>query len=189
MKTFSIHWLLSRSMLLAGMLSMVACASNSVQAGSTGSRVSDRTELCLLSADQFEAGQGTETPQPVMVHAELALDHGSRSRGLMHRESLAEDAGMLFYYPRAEYRSFWMFQTLIPLDIAFLNDQGRILNIHTMEPCMSANPQHCQGYQSDASARAALELNAGAFAQFGMGPGDYVLDAHCEQSPWAQGWD
>lgn len=185
MKTFSINWL-RRSVTLAGVLSMVACAPNSAQAGAAAN---EPTQLCLISAQQFSAGQSTNTNNAITINAELALDHASRSRGLMHRESLADDAGMLFYYPRAEYRGFWMFQTLIPLDIAFLNDQGRILNIQTMEPCMSANPSHCHGYQSDAAARAALELNAGAFAQYDISAGDYVLNARCEQSPWAQGWD
>lgn len=189
LKTFSLNCL-RRSVTLAGVLSMVACAPNSAQAGAAAN---ERAQLCLISAQQFSAGQGTDadtdTNNAITINAELALDHASRSRGLMHRESLAEDAGMLFYYPRAEYRGFWMFQTLIPLDIAFLNDQGRILNIQTMEPCMSANPSHCQGYQSDAAARAALELNAGAFAQYDINAGDYVLDARCEQSPWAQDWD
>ena len=171
--------------LVIGALSMVACAPNSAhESSSTVDSAAQSTELCLLTAAQHESN----TREGISIDAELALNEERRSQGLMHREALAENAGMLFYYPRAEYRGFWMFQTLIPLDIAFLDDEGRILQIKTMEPCMSSIPHHCPGYRSNAQARAALELNAGAFAQFDISEGDYVFNASCERSPWADGW-
>lgn len=186
----SVRWL-RRSRVLAlvsGALTMMACAPNSahenIAVSDSVAEVAEQTELCLLSAAQREAAAG----EGISIDAELALNEERRAQGLMHREELAENAGMLFYYPRAEYRGFWMFQTLIPLDIAFLDDEGRILQIKTMEPCMSSVPHHCPGYRSNAQARAALELNAGAFAKFDIREGDYVFNASCEQSPWAEGW-
>lgn len=164
-------------------LSMSAC----VQAGQAEpqSNGTPMAELCLASAPQ---GLASATQTHARVQTELALTDEDRSRGLMHREHLEPDAGMLFYYPNSQYRSFWMFNTLIPLDIAYLTDAGEILQIITMQPCLSDHPGRCRGYESDARARAALELNAGRFAELGVSAGDYVLDASCQQAPWAEGW-
>lgn len=178
------------SMSLALTLSMSACA----HAGQVAtehqhsSPSAPMAELCLASIAQPGQAEFTEAFEVAQVQAELALTDEQRARGLMHREHLAADAGMLFYYPNSQYRSFWMFSTLIPLDIAYLTDAGEILQIITMQPCFSDNPGRCPGYQSDARARAALELNAGRFAELGVTAGDYVLNANCQSAPWAEGW-
>lgn len=144
------------------------------------SELPSQANLCLASAPGADA--------VAMIDSELALTDETRARGLMHRQHLAPDAGMLFYYPNTHYRSFWMFNTLIPLDIAYLSDEGEITQIITMEPCLHDNPGRCQSYPSDRRARAALELNAGAFEQLGVSVGDYVLEQSCRQAPWATGW-
>lgn len=176
---------------MAGALGCAPMSSNDDNPEQNGNSLTDSEDgnICLLTAEAHENQAGQQRrASAVMINAEFALDNEQRSRGLMHREHLAEDEGMLFYYPDSEYRGFWMFQTLIPLDIAFLDDEGRILQIQTMEPCMSSNPRDCPGYQSSDAARAALELNAGAFAEFSIAQGDYVFNAACEQAPWAEGW-
>lgn len=139
---------------------------------------------CATVNDEHRATLCLAGETPVMIDAELAVDYNSRARGLMQRESLGENQGMLFYYPDTEYRGFWMYQTLIPLDIAFLADDGEIIDIQTMEPCLSSNPRHCPGYQSVAPARAALEVNAGAFEQFSIKVGDYVYEQSCTRKAW-----
>lgn len=149
---------------------LLACSSLS-QAG-VGD---DRANLCLAGSND------------VIVDAELAVDFSRRASGLMHRESLGSHEGMLFYYPSSEYRGFWMYQTLIPLDIAFLDDDGRIQQIKTMEPCLSNRTSDCPGYSSNAPARAALEVNAGMFKEQGIRVGDYVYDETCSQAIW-QRW-
>lgn len=152
-------------------------------------RDAPKAEVCLASSDhQQGVDSSTMAHELARIQTELALTDEHRARGLMHREHLAPEEGMLFYYPNSQYRSFWMFNTLIPLDIAYLADDGEILQIITMEPCLSDNPGRCKGYQSDGRARAALELNARAFAELGVGVGDYVLEATCQHSPWAAGW-
>lgn len=139
---------------------------------------------CAAATDTTANGLCLSGSTTVMINAEVAADDRSRARGLMQRDSLGSHEGMLFYYPDTQYRGFWMYQTLIPLDIAFLADNGEIVDIQTMEPCLSNSPRQCPGYQSSAPARAALELNAGAFEQFSIQVGDYVYEQSCSREPW-----
>ncbi|MEC8897176.1 MAG: DUF192 domain-containing protein, partial [Pseudomonadota bacterium] len=81
----------------------------------------------------------TETARhPVVL--EVASDSKDRQKGLMGREALAENAGMLFSYDyeRSPEQGFWMYQTLLPLDIAFLDNEGVIVSIRQMHPCASS---------------------------------------------------
>ena len=78
----------------------------------------------------------------------LAEDDAARSLGLMHRDSMPEDSGMLFRWSKADPRSFWMKDTKIPLDIAFIASDGTITNIEKMEPfslksVLSTKPAVC----------------------------------------------
>lgn len=68
------------------------------------------------------------------IQVEVADDPAERERGLMYRESLPDDEGMLFVYPTQDTRSFWMRNTLIPLDIAFIDPDGLIVDIQQMQP-------------------------------------------------------
>jgi uncharacterized membrane protein (UPF0127 family) len=78
--------------------------------------------------------------------------------GLMHRTELPQNQGMLFIYPDSKIRSFWMKNTLIPLDIIFIDQNQQIINIHTATPCLS---EQCPTYQSHSPAQFILEINAG----------------------------
>jgi uncharacterized membrane protein (UPF0127 family) len=102
------------------------------------------------------------------IEAEVAADNASRMQGLMHRKSLPPNRGMLFVFPRAERYCMWMRNTFLPLSVAFLDEQGKILNIEDMEPQTEDN--HCAG----APARFALEMNRGWFAAKGIGPGQRI---------------
>jgi len=103
------------------------------------------------------------------VRAELALDEPTRQRGLMHRTSLPDDAGMLFIFPDDTTRTFWMKNTLIPLDITFLARDGRLINVGHGEPGVEF-----PGVPSDGPARMVLELRAGWCTDYGFRPGDRV---------------
>lgn len=124
---------------------------------------------------------------PHDFRVEVADEPSERSRGLMGRERLAEDAGMLFLYASEQPGSsgFWMYNTLIPLDIAFIDGVGRIVSTHTMLPCGSGAPGDCPVTRPGVSYRAALEVRAGTFLGLGIGVGDCVAwpghDARCEQ--------
>ena len=99
------------------------------------------------------------------VAVEIADSEGERARGLMGRESLDADAGMVFVFPAETSGAFW----LIPLSIAFYDENGRILRILDMEPCRR---DPCPLYDPGVSYRGALEVNRGAFREWGVGEGD-----------------
>jgi uncharacterized membrane protein (UPF0127 family) len=101
----------------------------------------------------------------VAVSAEIADNEELRARGLMHRDSLVEDHGMLFVYGTAQVRSFWMRNTRIPLDIAFIDANGVIINIEHMEP------QSDQNYFSQGPMMYALEMSQGWFEANDVKPG------------------
>lgn len=113
----------------------------------------------------------------VAVQLEVANTAESRSTGLMHRKHLAADAGMLFVFPakRAGNSGFWMYNTLIPLDIAFLDRDGVIVRVLTMAPCPHHRPGQCRSYRPDAPYWRAVEMNAGFFEQHRLREGDQLL--------------
>ena len=100
-----------------------------------------------------------------LIHAEVAADVPTRMQGLMHRRSLAANAGMLFVFDESAIHCMWMKNTLIPLSVAFIDQGGTILNIADMQP--HSEQSHCAA----APARFALEMTKGWFAQRGVKPG------------------
>lgn len=102
------------------------------------------------------------------ITVEVADDESERQIGLMYRESLGRDAGMLFVYPDAQERRFWMKNTRVPLSIAFIGADGRVVSISDMVPLdLNTTP-------SGGPARYALEMNRGWFASHGVRVGDPV---------------
>lgn len=102
------------------------------------------------------------------LRAELANTEETRRTGLMHRRSMAESQGMLFIYEQPGLHAMWMKNTLIPLSVAFLDRDGRIINIEDMEP------QTLDAHGAAAAASYSLEMNRGWFAKRGIRPGDRV---------------
>ena len=100
---------------------------------------------------------------------ELAATDKTRQHGLMHRHSLPADRGMLFVFPDEAPRSFWMRNTVIPLDIVYLDKHGKVVSISQMKPLDES------GVPSATPAKYAIELNEGAAAKAGVKVGD-VLD-------------
>ena len=100
-----------------------------------------------------------------VINAELATTPQPREIGLMHRTAMATGDGMLFVFERPGQQCFWMRNTLIPLSIAFLADDGSVVNIDDMAP------QTLDGHCSAKPVRYALEMNKGWFAKRGIKPG------------------
>jgi len=98
-----------------------------------------------------------------LIHAEVADTDASRSLGLMFRESLGASEGMLFVFQRRDIQCFWMRNTLIPLSIAFLNEEGGVVNLSDMAP--QTETAHC----STQPVRYALEMNQHWFTERGIG--------------------
>lgn len=107
--------------------------------------------------------------QPIIV--ELALDDYSQAKGLMFRESMPENSGMLFMFAQTQPLAFWMKNTLIPLDIIYITEVGDIVHIVTAEPCKIRN---CPSYPSVDPAKYVLELNAGRAKALGLKVGDNI---------------
>ncbi len=106
----------------------------------------------------------------VEVRVEIADEPDEQATGLMARTALGEDRGMLFVFPSEEDRSFWMRDTLIPLSIAYIDAEGRIVDIQDMK-ALDDDPPH---YVSAKPARYALEVNKGFFDERGVKLGDRV---------------
>jgi hypothetical protein len=100
-----------------------------------------------------------------VIRAELASTPLQRQAGLMHRQQMAAHEGMLFVFEQPEPQCFWMKNTPLPLSIAFIADDGHIVNIADMQPLSEAS--HC----SAQPVRFALEMNQGWFAKRGIKPG------------------
>ena len=100
-----------------------------------------------------------------LIQAEVAQTAEQRGIGLMHRPKMGASEGMLFIFDTASQQCFWMKNTLLPLSIAFLGDDGRVVNIEDMAP------QTLNGHCSASPVRYALEMNQGWFAKRGIKPG------------------
>jgi uncharacterized membrane protein (UPF0127 family) len=105
------------------------------------------------------------------IRAEIASTEESRERGLMQRRSLCRDCGMLFVFEKPDRLNFWMKNTVLPLSIAFIGADGRIINIEDMEPETLA----LHGAKNDALY--ALEMRQGWFIKNGLRPGDRIQGA------------
>jgi uncharacterized membrane protein (UPF0127 family) len=113
------------------------------------------------------SGEGPNVP----INVEIAETAEAKSRGLMGRTSLPENSGMVFLEEEPVISGFWMKNTLIPLSIAFWNEDGRIFEILDMEPCLK---ESCPTYEPGGAWVGAVEVNQGFFRENGVEIGDRV---------------
>ena len=149
------------ALFLAGCGSSDTGATASARAESTGSGAASGSELRTVTIDSF----GDEEAE---VQVEIADSPDELARGLMGRTTLGENRGMLFVFPDEELLSFWMKNTLIPLSIAYMDSDGRIVDLQDMKP-LDDDPPH---YVSTEPAKYALEVNQGFFEERGVKVGD-----------------
>ena len=110
----------------------------------------------------------TRAGHDVTLNAEVADEPGERAQGLMNRQSLPDDAGMLFVWPADTQSGFWMRDTVIPLSMAFVTAGGVIIDIQNMEPLSEERILAPRPY------RYAVEVNQGWFADNDVRPGDLL---------------
>lgn len=102
------------------------------------------------------------------IEAEVAANDANRQQGLMNRRSMPANHGMLFVFAQPARHCMWMRNTYLPLSVAFLDEEGRILNIENMQP--QTENSHCAAN----AARYALEMNLDWFASKGIQPGSRI---------------
>jgi hypothetical protein len=127
---------------------------------------------------RLEAGERPATK----VSLEVAADEPARERGLSGRARVASGTGMVFLFPTDTTAPFWMKDTLVPLQIAFVAADGRVVSLFEMTPCR-ADP--CTVYTPSAAYRYAVELPSGAFTAAGLAQGDRVVPENPESLPRA----
>jgi len=109
---------------------------------------------------------------------ELADTADKRNLGLMFRDSMPDDHGMLFIFPSETRRSFWMKNTRIPLDIFYFDSNLALVSVaENTPPCRT---EKCPNYPSDGPAKYVLELNAGKAAELAAKSGD-LLELHLDR--------
>lgn len=114
----------------------------------------------------FLKSNGSKTMPFVL---EVAQDDVARARGLMHRATMPLQYGMLFIFDKPDKHGFWMKQTFIPLDIAWLDEYGVVLDVARLNPLDETlkRPREAAKY--------AVELHAGTLSQYGVGVGDKMV--------------
>ncbi len=122
---------------------------------------------------------GIDQPQPKLpvivlhaggqsINAEVAATDATRQVGMMWRQKMGKNEGMLFVFPQRGYHAMWMRNTLLPLSVAFIDEKGEILSIHEMQP------QTETSHQSAGPARYALEMNTGWFTAHKIKVGNLI---------------
>lgn len=137
--------------------------------------------LPLLLAAQIVAGL-TMGGQPsayfpesdASLELEVAETPLERKRGLMYRERLPVDQGMLFVFPEEDERGFWMKNTLIPLDMIFIDRDGKIINIEEAQPEPNTPDRELKTYRSEGEAQYVIEANSTFTEEYGVKEGDRV---------------
>ncbi|HKB78535.1 MAG TPA: DUF192 domain-containing protein [Thermoanaerobaculia bacterium] len=116
-----------------------------------------------------QSGPRIVFPDGFAVRVEIAADDATREQGLMYRDHLAPDEGMIFLFPQSGDYPFWMKNTLIPLDMIWIDDQRRIVHVaHDVPPC-KADP--CPTYPPGKTSLSVLEVAAGVAARHGLRDG------------------
>ncbi len=119
-----------------------------------------------------ETGPQVVLPDGAAILVEVVADPETRALGLMHRPSLRPDRGMLFLFPATDVHSFWMKDTLIPLDMVWIDEGRRVVDVKANVPPCKADP--CPSYTPAGAALYVLELAVGQAAAHRVTPGSQV---------------
>ncbi|WP_220338315.1 DUF192 domain-containing protein [Wenzhouxiangella sediminis] len=130
--------------------------------------------MAMLAVSGCDAGGPWVEVEGQRFSVEIADDDATRAQGLMFRDEMADDHGMLFIFPDQRPRSFWMKNTRIALDIIYIDRDFEVVSISAdTPPCRSRN-RRCPSYPSEGPAQYVLEINGGLAAKYGIEPGDRI---------------
>lgn len=160
---------MNRLIPIAVLLALTACGTGDPVPTATEARQEADAAGALSAAE----GPRVVTPGGAQIDVEVASTPATRARGLMFRDHLPRGRGMIFIFPNEEIQSFWMKNTLIPLDMVWINSEDSIVHIEQRVPPCPGEP--CPSYTSDARAKYVLELSGGEAAHFGLKVGDRLL--------------
>jgi uncharacterized membrane protein (UPF0127 family) len=145
-----------------GVLSAVMVAAAFFGSGCSSSNITDEINLTQVTF-----------PNGVQINAEMMRREIELMRGLMFRESLPASRGMLFIHPKEDIYHYWMYQTKIPLDLIWMDQNRRIVEMSLdTPPCKSSSAKHCPYYGGNSKAMYVLEVNAGVARKNGLKTGD-----------------
>lgn len=113
-------------------------------------------------------------PSGLRVIAEKADSEEKRQKGLMGRKSLTDHEGMIFYFDHTAIHAFWMFNTLIPLAVVFVNEDLVVVDIQCMDPCLSLKSEGCPVYVARQPSRFAVEINQDTARKYRIGVGNRI---------------
>ncbi|UOM34855.1 DUF192 domain-containing protein [Acuticoccus sp. I52.16.1] len=153
--------------LLALLVGVASAAPVAAETGAPAANASTAAATPAVAANMLvaETGSGAHT-----FTIEIADDPIERARGLMFRQQMAHDAGMLFIFADESERAFWMKNTILPLDIVYADASGTVVSI-----AKATTPFSTESIPSDGPAQFVLELNAGVADQIGLKPGDRLV--------------
>lgn len=127
----------------------------------------------LLSLPLAAAGGGTVVYKTTTFLAEVAATPAEQEKGLMYRQNLARDRCMFFAYGQDGYHGIWMKNCLIALDVAWVDAEGRVVEIvEHAPPCSPMLGNDCPTYGGSVPARHFVEFSAGTFRRLGLKKGD-----------------
>lgn len=155
---------LIRALALAAVASLAACQPSTSNSASLERSAAGLAQVPLTVTSKGKVHRFT---------VEVAASEEEQQTGLMNRSVLARDRGMVFPLREPRVASFWMKNTLIPLDIIYVRTDGTIANIAANAVPLSLEPMESEGVVA-----AVLEINGGQAAELGIGPGDKVEWPH-----------
>ncbi|MGI5841564.1 MAG: DUF192 domain-containing protein [Patescibacteria group bacterium] len=139
------------------------------------------TVFVLLFAAYFFFFKKTSPPGTVNLEIknksyslEIAKTLTQKSQGLSNRDSLCNNCGMIFVYDKESIYPFWMKDTLIPLDMIWVDRQGRVVTIHTAKPQTNTPITQLKVYKNEIPAQYIIELNANEAQKIGLEIGDTI---------------
>lgn len=137
------------------------------------------TALLVLSG--CNAGEPYVMVEGKRFSVEVANDNATRAQGLMFRDQMPDDHGMLFIFQNERPRSFWMKNTRIPLDIIYLDREFKVVSISADTPPCRSRSGRCPSYPSEGPAQYVLEINGGLAAELGLEPGYRIEVGNVDQ--------